>query len=178
MASEYVTLLANPSKRRRRRRRNPDAIATLTRSLPRADELLGAVGGATVALQAPVIVTPNATPWVNVGVSLAGTIAAAFIVRMVGLGNRVAGMAGLGGGLVTVFKATHILSNGAFGIPPSTVVIPAPAAGAVGRAGVRGTPRAALAAPSTSSISHSGVGAFRESEFARPPGTIAESLLV
>lgn len=176
MASEYVTLLANPRKRKRSRR-NPDAVRALTRSLPAADELLGGLAGATVALQLGPMAQPTATPWVNVAWSLAGTIAAAFGARAIGLGNRVAGMAAMGGGIVTAFKATHILTNGAFGIPTSTVVIPAPVEGLSRAAAGRVAPRA-LAAPPTSTISRSGVGAFRESEFARPPQAIAESLLV
>ena len=186
----YVTLV-NP-RRRHRRRRNPLGMPkAIGGAIPGVEEVLGATIGATVATALPPLLKLESTTtedkdWLNIAATFGGTVLASIVTKMVWT-NKAAQMAAVGGGLITLLKATHKLSNGKFGIPPSTKIttigLPAPAPAPA----MRGLP-SQMALPSPASainalspatrMSRPGVAAFRDSEFKSAPPSGNDPMLV
>ena len=172
-ANDYVTLVKNPRRRRRGRRRNPGlGLGAVTRPLPDAGTIISGMAGAATAMTLPMVL--RATSWMNVIWSLAGTIGGGFVMKQVGQSAGNAKDFVMGGSIITALKASHILSNGGFGISPTTSagsLLPAGAAGNNNNTGaVRG-----LARPTSA---RSGVAAFRESEFQSSPAPTEETVLL
>lgn len=189
----YVTLV-NPRRRHRRRyRRNPSfgMPKAIGGNLPGFEEVLGATLGATVATALPPLLKLESTAtedkdWLNIAASLGGTIIASIATKMVWT-TRAAQMAAVGGGLITFLKATHKLSEGKFGIPPSTKITTIGLPGTTGiRGGIRALPPAALPSPASAMnalapatrMARPGVAAFKESEFRAAPPSGNDPLLV
>ena len=174
--ADYVTLVKNPGRRRRRRHRNPAITAGLTRNLPSASSLVFMMLGATASMAVPQLL--KASSWMNVVWSGAAAIGGGVVLKIAGQARGVTDFVG-GGALITALKASHILTNGGFGVPPSlsggTFASALPLPGAT--SGLQGAP--ALPASSMGSSGPSrGVNAFRESEFQSPPASTDDSLLI
>ena len=176
MASEYVTLIKNPSKKNPKRnpRKNPNGvIEDITKPLPDAETLIWGASGAVSALVLPMFVRAR-SDIANIFWSAAGTLGAGFVAQRVANVSS-AKAAVLGGAVVTALKATHMFTRGAFGLPPGLTAgtaLQPPMATAEMPAGSSGMGRIAL-----NGSSH-GVNAFRESEFRSPPPPEEEPVLV
>mgnify|MGYP001611907346 FL=1 len=169
---EYVTLMANPRRRKRggrRARRNPDIMRTIQRPLPGVEELIAGLGGAALALQAPHML--KATRWMNVLWSAAFTIGGAYALGMAKMKRETVSAFTLAGMTITAAKAVHVMTNGRVGLEPGLTALrpeaPAPSEPVGGE----------LPARVSGGVRRWDVGGLRESQFGGSPEAMEDTLL-
>lgn len=174
---EYVTLMANPRGKRkghRRARRNPSAtgiVNSISRPLPGMEELLAALGGAAIALQAPHML--KASRWINVLWSAGFTVGGAYALGMLKMKKETISAFTLAGMTITAAKAVHVLTNGRVGLEPGlTALKPAPPVD-LAPAPVGGE----LPSRVGGGINRWQIGGLRESQFGEAPGEMEHTLL-